>query len=134
MGEDNEFDFQEAEAEFSEPASALDAARERGGWESPEERERALNEAVNDYIKEHRGKRINIKYVGGFYDGRYSVVRAPLKKMMEVAKPPKETSPGVFEASPSSIEYEAYYLRVVDDVAYYVEESALVDFAKEHYG
>lgn len=107
----------------------LDAARERGAWADANERNSALEEATNDYIKQHVGDAVMIKYVGGFYDGQHSRVRKPLKKTMEVAKPPKETSPGCFT---NQVDYEAYHLRVVDGVFYYVEEAKLLDFANEY--
>lgn len=129
---DDKFDFQRAEDEFVESDTpTLDEAKERREWESDEEREKALDEAVNSYIKEHRGGRVQVKYVGGYYDGRYDSLRKPLRKIMEVALPPCETSPGCFT---NDVKYEAYYLRVIDDVVYYVHESKLKEFADEHSG
>lgn len=148
----DDFDFDAADEEFKEveediayesgekvldgekdesPTPTLDAARERGSWENNDERDKALEEATDEFIKQHVGAYVKIKYVGGFYDGRYSQVRKPLKKVMEVAKPPRETSPGCFTMD---VAYEAYYLRVVDNVVYYVEESNLADFINKYGG
>lgn len=63
--------------------------------------------------KKHIGKRTRIKYIGGDYHGEEKQVRAPIREVVEVARPPKYLGENHYD--PNIIDYQTYFLFWDDD-------------------
>jgi hypothetical protein len=63
--------------------------------------------------KKHIGKRTRVKYIGGDYHGEEKQVRAPIREVVEVARPPKYIGDNQYD--PNRLDYQTYFLFWDDD-------------------
>jgi hypothetical protein len=124
----------ENEPDFQKELEALEREVDRTLKQGDQQYERRMEDAVNDFIKQHKGKAAVVTYYGGPYHMEEKLLRRPYRQMMEVAGPPIEQSPGIYTFE---WEYFTYYFKETKDEhgkpkIWYVEENSLVDFTNEY--